>query len=111
MIKKTCLAIGVWLKLVSSPVVFAQEKHSLQPEKKKFCEALNREMQITMGNWLATLNGWKAYDGARGEAIKEDKEALGQFIAERRDMIIENHQDNRIKLKDENDKAEAELKI
>lgn len=101
MIKKTWLAIGVWLVLVSSPVVIAQEKHSWQPDKKKFCETLNREMKISMGKWLATLKGWKAYEGARGEAIKEDKEALGQFIAERRDMIIENHQENRIKLKDE----------
>ena len=101
MIKKIYLAIGMWLVLVSSPVVIAQEKHSWQPDKKKFCETLNREMKITMGNWLAALKGWKAYEGARGEAIKENKEALGQFIAERRDMIIENLQDNRIKLKDE----------
>ena len=54
-----------------------------------------------MGNWLAALKGWKAYEGARGEAIKENKDALGQFIAERRDMIIENLKDNRIKPKDE----------
>ena len=101
MIKRTYLAIGLWLVLLSSPVVIAQEKHSWQPDKKKFCETLDSEIKITMGNWLATLKGWKAYEGARGEAIIEDKEALGQFIAERRDMIIENHQDNRIKLKDE----------
>ena len=81
--------------------IISEEKHTAQIGKKKFCETLNSEMKITMGNWLATLKGWKAYEGARGEAIKEDKEALGQFIAERRDMIIENHQDNRIKLKDE----------
>ena len=52
MIKKTWLAIGVWLVLVSSPVVIAQEKHSWQPDKKKFCETLNREMKITMGSGL-----------------------------------------------------------
>ena len=101
MIKRTCLAIGVGFLLVSSPVVTAQEKYSWQTDKKIFCETLSSEMKITMGNWLATLKGWKAYEGARGEAIKEDKEALGQFIAERRDMIIEKHQDNGIKLKDE----------
>ena len=101
MIENTCLAICVWLVLVSSPVVMAQEHYISKPERKEFCETLNSEMKITMGNWLATLKGWKAYEGARGEAIKEDKEALGQFIAERRDIIKENHQDNRIKLKDE----------
>ena len=58
-------------------------------------------MKITMGNWLATLKSWRAYESARGKAMKEDKELLGQFIAERRNMIIKNQQDNRMKLKDE----------
>ena len=101
MTKKICLAIGVWLVLMPSPVVIAQEKHFWQPDKKKFCETLNSKMKITMGNWLSTLNVWTLYEDKRGKATKADNDARAQYFADRRNTVIKTHQDNRIKLKDE----------